>query len=116
MAFRSLTRGLFQLVNHRRLYSTIQQQIITRKPILNNQKFLPFRTFSAVQTNEDAYKDLNRFLEKEIQLEKSAQQYPSKLPTIQGFEVILPFSPHSELSSLGSKQRSGSHINTAKRN
>jgi hypothetical protein len=97
MAFRSLTRGLFQLVNKPRLYSTIQKQIIVRKPILYNQKFLPFRTFSAVQTNEDAYKDLNRFLEKEIQLEKSAQQYPSQLPKIQNFEVIIS---HFSLKNL----------------
>ncbi len=85
MALRNITRGLFQLVNNQRLYSTI----LNRKSLLNNQKF---RTFASIQSNDDAYRDLNRFLEKEIQLEKSAQQYPSKLPTIQGFEVILPFS------------------------
>ncbi|UJR10219.1 hypothetical protein I4U23_014432 [Adineta vaga] len=87
MAFRNLTRGLFQLVTHRRLYSSISRQIFTRKPIAVNQRFLPFRSFSSVQTNDDAYKDLSRFLEKEIQLEKSAQKHPSKLPNIQGFEV-----------------------------
>jgi hypothetical protein len=87
MAFRNLTRGLFQLVTTRRLYSSIQPQILFRKPMLNHQRFLPFRSFSAVQTNEDAYKDLNRFLEKEIQLEKTAQKHPSKLPNIQGFQV-----------------------------
>ena len=87
MAFRGLTRGLFQLVTHRRLYSSISTQVFARKPIVTNQGFLPYRSFSSVQTNEDAYQDLNRFLDKEIQLEKSAQKHPSTLPTIQGFQV-----------------------------
>ncbi|CAF1546187.1 unnamed protein product [Adineta ricciae] len=87
MAFRGLTRGLFQLVTHRRLYSSISTQVFARKPIVTNQRFLPYRSFSSVQTNEDAYQDLNRFLDKEIQLEKSAQKHPSTLPTIQGFQV-----------------------------
>jgi hypothetical protein len=86
MAFRSLTRGLFQLVTHRRLYSSIQQQVCVRKSVFN-ERFIPFRPFSSVQTNENAYGDLSRFLDKEIQLEKSAQKHPSKLPKIQGFEV-----------------------------
>jgi hypothetical protein len=73
------------------LYSTIQQQFVARKPVLYNPKFLPFRAFSAVETNENAYKDLNQFLGKEIQLEKSALQYPSNLPKIQGFEVFISF-------------------------
>ncbi|CAF2540722.1 unnamed protein product [Rotaria sp. Silwood2] len=84
MAFRNLTRGLFQIVTNRRFYSSIQQQIFIRKPILTNQQFL---SFSSVIIQNDAYKDLNKFLEKEIQLEKSAQKHSSQLPTIQGFEV-----------------------------
>lgn len=87
MAFRSLTRGLFQLTATRRLYSSIAPQVLTRKSLATNQRFVPFRSFSSVQTNDDAYKDLSRFLEKEVQLEKSAQKHPSKLPNIQGFEV-----------------------------
>ena len=90
MAFRALTHSLFQLTN-RRLYSTIQPHVFNRKSIINHQRFLPFRAFSAVQTNEDAYKDLNRFLEKEIQLEKSAQKHPSALPNIPGFQVCFVF-------------------------
>ncbi|CAF0900076.1 unnamed protein product [Rotaria sp. Silwood1] len=84
MAFRNLTRGLFQIVTHRRFYSSIQQQIFIRKPILNSQQF---RLFSSAQIQNDAYKDLSKFLEKEIHLEKTAQKHPSQLPTIQGFEV-----------------------------
>ncbi|CAF1394097.1 unnamed protein product [Adineta steineri] len=87
MAFRNLTRGLFQLANNRRLYSSISQQIFLRKSIVNQQRFIPFRSFASLQTNDDAYKDLNKFLEKEIQLEKTAQKHPSKLPKIQDFEV-----------------------------
>ena len=80
MALRSLTRGLFQLVRHRAFIAPIQQQMFVPKPI--------FRTFAAVQpTNGNAYKDLTQFLEKEIQLEKSAQQHPSALPKIEGFEA-----------------------------
>jgi hypothetical protein len=87
MAFRNLTRGLFKLVNNRRLYSSIQQQIFIRKPIVNHRQFLPFRSFSSIQINNDAYADLNKFLQQEIQLEKTAQKHPSQLPKIQGFEV-----------------------------
>jgi complement component 1 Q subcomponent-binding protein len=80
MALRNITRGLFQLVNNQRLYSTI----LNRKSLLNNQKF---RTFASIQSNDDAYRDLNRFLEKEIQLEKSALKHPSQLPNIHGFKI-----------------------------
>lgn len=83
MALRTLTRGLFQLAMNRSFYSSIQ------KPVLNNIRLKPFRAFSSIQTINDAYKDLSRYLEKEIQLEKSAQKHPSKLPTITGFEVSL---------------------------
>jgi hypothetical protein len=88
MALRSLTRGLFQVVTNRRLLSSIQPQNFIRKSIFNNQSF---RAFSSVQINGDAYKDLNEFLKKEIQLEKSAQKHPSNLPKIQGFEVVKQF-------------------------
>lgn len=85
MAFRSLTRGLFQMVRHRAFYAPIQQQMFVPKPIVHQPIF---RTFAAVQpTNGNAYKDLTEFLQKEIQLEKSAQQHPSTLPKIEGFEV-----------------------------
>ena len=40
-----------------------------------------------MQTNVDAYRDLNQFLEKEVKLEKSAQRHPSQLPKVQGYEV-----------------------------
>jgi hypothetical protein len=40
-----------------------------------------------VQTNDNAYRDLDVFLQKEIQLEKSAQKHPSKLPDIPDFQV-----------------------------
>lgn len=84
MAFRSLTRGLFQLARHRALYVPIQQQVFVRTPVLHQPIY---RTFAAVQTNGNAYKDLTQFLEKEIQLEKSAQKHPSGLPKVEGFEV-----------------------------
>ncbi|CAF1148148.1 unnamed protein product [Rotaria sordida] len=84
MAFRNLTRGVFQIVTNRRFYTAIQQQIFIRKPIINNQQF---RQFSSVTIHNDAYKDLSKFLDKEIQLEKTAQKHSSQLPTIQGFEV-----------------------------
>jgi hypothetical protein len=105
MAFRSLSRGLFQLVTNRRLHSSISKQIFTRKSIVNNQRFIPFRSFSSVQTNDDAYGDLSKFLDKEIQLEKSAQKHPSKLPKITGFEVNA-FSR----SSSGSRVSEGTEI------
>ena len=89
MAFRHLTRGLFQLVTYPRLCSSMKQQNFIRKSIFNNERLMPIRSFASVQRNGDAYKDLNQFLEKEIQLEKSAQKHPSKLPVIQGFEVCF---------------------------
>jgi hypothetical protein len=45
------------------------------------------RSFSSVQTNDNAYRDLETFLQKEIQLEMTAQKHPSKLPTIANFQV-----------------------------
>lgn len=84
MAFRSLTRGLFQLVTHRRVCSTIfNRTALMPRAIVA----MPMRSFASMQNNDDAYGDLSRFLDKEIQLEKSAQKHPSKLPTISGFEV-----------------------------
>ncbi|CAF4978550.1 unnamed protein product, partial [Rotaria magnacalcarata] len=73
MSLRNLTRGLFQLAMHRRFYSSIQQQVFTRKLVLNNQRFTSVRSFSSIQTNENVYKDLNQFLDKEIQLERVTQ-------------------------------------------
>ncbi|CAF1237925.1 unnamed protein product [Rotaria magnacalcarata] len=87
MSLRNLTRGLFQLAMHRRFYSSIQQQVFTRKLVVNNQRFTSVRSFSSIQTNENVYKDLNQFLDKEIQLERVTQKHPSNLPAIQGFEV-----------------------------
>ena len=90
MAFRHLTRNFFQCVKqthlHSRFFSTIQRtQPLRRCDLI--QQHLPIRAFSSVQTNANAYRDLETFLQKEIQLEKSAQQHPSKLPTITGFQV-----------------------------
>lgn len=85
MAFRNLTRGLFQVVVHRRMYSSMQRQLFSPKPVVA-RSFLPFRSFASAQKTEDAYKDLNQFLEKEIQLEKTAQKHPSTLPKVAGFE------------------------------
>lgn len=87
MALRNLTRCLFQVATHRRFYSSIPQQIFNRKPMWNNQRFPPLRSFSSAQSTENPYKDLNEFLQKEISLEKGAQKHPSNLPTIEGFEV-----------------------------
>ncbi|CAF3380832.1 unnamed protein product [Rotaria sp. Silwood1] len=86
MAFRNLTRSLFQFTKltnvNQRLYSSIQ-----RKSCHITQRYVPIRTFSSVQTNDNAYRDLDTFLQKEIQLEKSAQKHPSKLPIIPNFQV-----------------------------
>jgi hypothetical protein len=90
MAFRNLTRNLFQFVKrtniNQRLYSSIQQRQVCRK-IQITQHYFPIRTFTSVQTNDNAYRDLDTFLQKEIQLEKSAQQHASKLPNIPDFQV-----------------------------
>jgi hypothetical protein len=40
-----------------------------------------------VQTNDNAYRDLEQFLQKEIQLEKTAQKHPSNLPNLADFQV-----------------------------
>jgi hypothetical protein len=108
MAFRNLTRGLFQLAVHRRFCTSIQSQVILRKPTLT-QYMLPYRSFSSMQTNDNAFRDINRFLDKEIPLEKSAQKHPSKLPTIQGFEVRHMQSMHHVYlchRCLGANERS----------
>lgn len=76
MALRYITRNLFQMVTNR----TIQRQIFHPEK--------SFRSFASLQTNNgEAYRDLNRFLEKEIQLEKNAQKHPSQLPKIPGFNI-----------------------------
>jgi len=91
MAFRHLTRNLFQIAKrtniNQRLYSSIQQQQQQHRKFEIVQRYFPIRTFSSVKTNDNAYRDLDTFLQKEIQLEKSAQKYPSKLPTIENFQV-----------------------------
>jgi len=90
MAFRNLTRNLFQFAKrtniNQRLYSSIQQQQQYRKFQIT-QRYIPIRTFSSVQTNDNAYRDLDTFLQKEIQLEKSAQKHQTKLPIIPNFQV-----------------------------
>jgi len=97
MALRNFTRGFLQFAKYRpilitggyrRLFSSMQPQ--QQQQQLNRLRFercLPTRSFSSVQTNDDAYRDLSTFLEKEIQLEKTAQKHPSKLPKIEGFQV-----------------------------
>ncbi|CAF2391513.1 unnamed protein product [Rotaria sp. Silwood2] len=86
MAFRNLTRSLFQFTKltniNQRLYSSIQ-----RKSYQITQCYAPIRTFASIQTNNNAYRDLDTFLQKEIQLEKSAQKHPSQLPIIPNFQV-----------------------------
>ncbi|CAF1121724.1 unnamed protein product [Rotaria magnacalcarata] len=89
MAFRNLARNLFQFAKitniNQRLYSTIQRKPFRISEIA--QRHVPIRTFSAVQTNDNAYRDLETFLQKEVQLEKSAQKHPTQLPTISNFQV-----------------------------
>ncbi|CAF0805410.1 unnamed protein product [Rotaria sordida] len=90
MAFRNFTRSLFQFTKltnntNQRLYSSIQRKSYQTFKI--TQRYMPIRTFSSIQTNDNAYRDLDTFLQKEIQLEKSAQKHPSKLPTIPNFQV-----------------------------
>jgi complement component 1 Q subcomponent-binding protein len=87
MAFRNLTRNLFQFAKrtniNQRLYSSIQQH----QKFAITQHYVPIRRFSSVQTNDNAYRDLDTFLQKEIQLEKSAQKHQSALPDIQDFKA-----------------------------
>lgn len=92
MAFRYVTRTLCQFAKrtniNQRLYSSIQQQQQPQyRRFQITQHYVPIRTFSSVQTNDNAYSDLNTFLQKEIQLEKTAQKHPSKMPTIPNFQV-----------------------------
>jgi len=96
MAFRNLTRSFLQLAQRRpimisggyhRFFSSMQQQQQQHLNPLRFQRCLPTRSFSSIQTNDDAYRDLSTFLEKEIKLEKTAQKHPSKMPKIEGFEV-----------------------------
>jgi hypothetical protein len=94
MAFRHLTRTLCQFAKrtniNQRLYSSIQQQQQQQYQYRRfdiTQRYIPMRTFSSVQTNDNAYRDLDVFLQKEIQLEKSTQKHPSKLPDIPDFQV-----------------------------
>jgi len=90
MALRNLTRGIFQIAQRTgpRMFSMkSHQKLFVHQPITAIPRYLPSRMFSSVQTNEDAYRDLSTFLDKEIKLEKTAQKHPSKLPKIEGFEV-----------------------------
>jgi hypothetical protein len=95
MIFRNLTRSLFQFAKrtniNQRLYSSIQyQQRQQQYRIFElTQRYFPIRTFSSIQTNDNAYRDLDTFLQKEIQLEKSAQEHPNKLPNISDFQVYF---------------------------
>ncbi|UJR35801.1 hypothetical protein I4U23_028549 [Adineta vaga] len=90
MAFRCVTRNLFQLAKltttniNQRLYSSIQN---SHRSLAIIQRSLPIRTFSSLQTNDNAYRDLDTFLQKEIKLEKTAQKHPSNLPDISNFQV-----------------------------
>ncbi len=89
MAFRTLTRTLCQFAKraniNQRLYSSIQRPEYRRLELI--QRYVPIRTFSSVQTNDNAYRDLEQFLQKEIQLEKTAQKHPSNLPNLADFQV-----------------------------
>ena len=92
MALRNLTRTFCQLakrtnINHR-LFSSIQgqQQPLYRKLNLI-QSYVPIRTFVSREANVNAYGDLNTFLQKEIQLEKTAQKHPDQIPNIPGFQA-----------------------------
>jgi len=89
MFIRHLTRSVFQFAKrtniNQRLYSSIQQQQYRKFEI--TQRYFPIRTFSSIQTNDNAYRDLDTFLQKEIQLEKTAQKHPSKLPNISDFQA-----------------------------
>jgi hypothetical protein len=90
MAFRTLARNLFQFAKrtniNQRFYSSIQRSQSYRKFEIT-QRYFPIRTFSSVQTNDNAYRDLDSFLQKEIQLETTAQKHQSKLPNISDFQV-----------------------------
>lgn len=92
MALRNLTRTFCQLAKrtniNQRLFSSIQgqQQPFYRKLNLI-QPYIPIRTYVSREANVNAYGDLNTFLQKEIQLEKTAQKHPDQIPSIAGFQA-----------------------------
>jgi hypothetical protein len=111
MSFRHLGRSLFQLAKrttiHPRFYSSIQHSHRYGKCELT-----PIRAFSSLQTNDNAYRDLKTFLQKEIQSEKSAQKHPSNLPNIADFQVgARRFRISLIRFAVGSSQRSRSDTN-----
>lgn len=79
MAVRHLARSLLRCV------TTSNIQI--RNRILPSQ-ISSIRCFSSAQTDQNAYRDLQLFLQKEIQLEKKVQKHPQNLPEISNFEVF----------------------------
>ena len=91
MAFRHLTRNLLRLVKptsvNTRLFSSVQHRSLPCQNFNLVPRYTSMRTFSSVQTNDNAYRDLETFLEKEIQLEKTAQKHPTNLPSIANFQV-----------------------------
>ena len=103
MAFRHVTRNLTRFIQttniSSRLFSSITHQPRT---VSQSYKFVPsygqIRSLSSTQTNLNAYRDLETFLQKEIQSEKSLQKHSTNLPTISNFQVnflsmIFSFSP-----------------------
>ena len=91
MAFRQITRTLFRCVNASNIRPALltnvqfQPSLFNRtQPILGS---VAIRNFSSVKTNDDVYRDIETFLQKEIQLEKGAQKHPNQLPQIDNFQV-----------------------------
>lgn len=91
MAFRHLTRNLLRLVKptnvNSRFFSSVQHQSLRCQTFNLVPRYTSLRSFSSVQTNDNAYRDLETFLQKEIQLEKTAQKHPTQLPNIANFQV-----------------------------
>ncbi|CAF1068943.1 unnamed protein product [Didymodactylos carnosus] len=104
MAFRSITRSFVQLAQRTRT-STLSTALTHRNYSVNAEVYNRYNTLfhqkqqsfmrcmiarsmsNTVKAHNNAYQDLNAFLDKEIKLEKQAQKHPSKMPKIEGFEV-----------------------------
>lgn len=103
MAFRNLTRAVFQFGAQRRLLSVINRPVFQLKPTMPSNTMI-FRSFASAANTENAYRDVNEFLHKEIQLEKSMQKHPNNLPQIKGFEVKAD-GPHVTLTRQAGQEK-----------
>lgn len=92
MAFRYLARSVTRFVQTTNVSTRLFSSVSHQPSLCQAYKFAPvygqMRSFSSTQTSLNAYRDLETFLQKEIQSEKSLQKNGAKLPTISNFQVI----------------------------